>query len=740
MRASGSINRRRAITAAALVLVAVALLVFPLRGGGGARSGSGPVPPGSPPATGAQARAELEAPCTRAGLAAEDAASPALSAPAEAAQAGAPRVPVTPDGLHGRVVDAATGAPLAGVAIERSFAGSIDHRSVSGSDGAFAFASRVTKHGSLSAVLAGWRFEPSKVVLTKLAGDEVEFEGKLIQTAPLRGRLVDARTGEPVPRYPLAFEDVAGAEARVTTDDDGRFETAALELGGVKVRLLEGGDELALEHGAQGAPAEHELAVQVGPTFFFDLDKPADVATQDLSVGLLDPAPIPSWSLMPDDDEAPAEPVFRIDLGRDLPSSAAYYGCPRGPDIPLRTDGDPAWVRLPPIDPDDWPMPEADGYRLLVFDEQGHRAGAGRAPALIGIQEQRIPIRIEPLCTLAGRVSDAQGQRVEHAVVRLCGGALPRPLACISDRDGDFDFGVPPGRYELSAEGRRGAAGPRSVVLDGPEVQLELELEPHPTIEVAGTIRGGRSGLLDEFAAIELRSLSDPRLRFAPDVEPAPGVEGEVAASFRFGAVPAGDYELLAEPYMGMALEPSRILIDRSRTDLLLACRDDFETARVEFLLLDTEGAAIEDGLVLCWVEGEHRPIPPEEMGSDMGRAAFTLPAGASVRWVAAADGCLPAEGVWSAGAPGGDPVEVRMERGHAFSILVLDPWLRGVDEAELLIDGAAAGRTNELGYGIFPAQEAPASVRVRKPGWADILSLADLEDGVGLFVLAPEG
>jgi hypothetical protein len=279
------------------------------------------------------------------------------------------------------------------------------------------------------------------------------------------------------------------------------------------------------------------------------------------------------------------------------------------------------------------------------------------------------------------------------------------------------------------------------VALSAPGLELELVLVPQPTIEVAGTIRGGRSGLLDEFAAIELRSLSDPRLRFAPDVESAPGVEGEVAASFRFGSVPAGDYELLAESYMGIGLEPSRIPIDRSRTDLVLVCRDDFETARVEFLLVDAGGSAVADGLVLCWVEGELRPTPPDEFdpGED-GRIVFTLPAGASARWVACADGCLTAEGLWRGGEPGANLVEVRMERGKAFSILVVDPWLRGVDGAELLIDGAAAGRTNELGYGIFPAQGESSSARVRKPGWADVLSYARLEHGVGFFVLAPEG
>jgi hypothetical protein len=62
------------------------------------------------------------------------------------------------------------------------------------------------------------------------------------------------------------------------------------------------------------------------------------------------------------------------------------------------------------------------------------------------------------------------------------------------------------------------------------------------------------------------------------------------------------------------------------------------------------------------------------------------------------------------------------------------------VDGAELLIDGAAAGRTNELGYGIFPAQGETSAARVRKAGWAEVVSFASLEHGIGFFVLAPEG
>jgi hypothetical protein len=124
----------------------------------------------------------------------------------------------------------------------------------------------------------------------------------------------------------------------------------------------------------------------------------------------------------------------------------------------------------------------------------------------------------------------------------------------------------------------------------------------------------------------------------------------------------------------------------------------------------------------------------------DSPTASITLPARASARWLVFAEGCLPAEGVWQGSGAKDDVLDVELERGHGLIVMAFDPWYCGVDQAEIAVDGAPAGRTNDLGYAALELRGEPRAVKVGKPGWLTLFSMVDLEEGMGVVVLAPEG
>jgi len=651
----------------------------------------------------------------------------------------AQRAPVAV-GLQGRVVDAAHGAPLAGVVIEHRFAGSVEHRASSGPDGVFAFAPGVPASGSLEASKAGWRFRPSSQRLKRRkAGEEILFVGEAIVAAPVHGRLFDASTGEPVP----AFRFTLGGrgpddDEELVSDAEGRFTSrAAFEQGEVQVELTELGwsRSTVIQHRVQDGQAEvQEIGIAVGPTLFFELaGAPDDVG--NLTAELVDRgAPVlRAWSRA----LAHGWDGWVDDL--EPPSEVSAYGRRSGISAELRTDGGAVWARFPPPDPGQV-RPGPEGYAVLVSDLEHGLGGVGFARGLLGIQEDPIEIRIESLLTLAGSVSTHEGDPVCGAFVTLEGGSRASRLACITDEEGGFAFLAPPGGYELRAESPFGALE-RSVVLRNESASLDLQLGPVETLEVAGTllIPPGSPVLGPE---LELRSIADTTLRFGAVVEmdKTRGLliayrkqpDGSLRGTFRFPRVPAGSYELLAPAPAGCAWEPSVTRIERSVTDLALVLRSDLPRVRLCFDVRDQDGNAleasfggyIEEGITeVNWQQNDSLAVPP----------------GSTVHWIVLAEGCVPQQGVCRVESAEEQTVAVELERGKGFFLRTFDPWGEGVAGAEILVDGAPAGRTNAFGFATLAFEAEPRSIEGRKPGWACVDSLLELDDQHAVLYLAPE-
>jgi hypothetical protein len=668
------------------------------------------------------------------------------------------------------VVEAGSGTPLAGVALERTFAGSIDARARSGPDGGFAFPPGVAARGTLCAVDPRWRFEPARLRLQgrDLAADIV-FEGTRVAAAPVAGRLLDERTGMPVSRYRLTLLETPGIRRvppqgetgkadeddaeELVTDGEGRFASASsYEAGNIQVWLSELGDRTTLEHRIEAGSGPPDFEIPVGPAFYFDLEVPAGADVGDLEASLLQRVePTPRWM---------GHAVERGYTGFVIspPWSASAYGFPSEPDAYVRSDGDPAWIRLKPLDPDRLPERGPDGYALRLVDEQAHLAGMGHAPSLAGGPEERVHVRLAPCCELSGTVATEDGAPVHGAWVTLRGPALAEELSCVTDASGTFSCLAPQGLYELSVDSLRGSLR-QSVSLGEPELALSLRLPRSKTMRVAGTLRS-QSGRFKAKPRIELRSTTDPRLRFLAQVEFSTRVARKhdvvirntsmadasdlgdagmatdeiTEMSFQVLNVPAGSYVVGASSPGGFSWAPARVLVDRPTADVHLVYLDDAAGTQLYFDVHGPDGALVTSAHAGVWVGGESTFDKTSH-----GEALCAVATGAEVRWVVYAPGYVPLAGVSRVAQPTRQRIAVQLEPGAGLLVTAVDPWGLGVEGAEILLDGEPAGFTDEVGVAALHLRGEVSSISAQRPGWICVRSSLEQEDGEAFLLLVPE-
>ena len=146
--------------------------------------------------------------------------------------------PSAAQALHGRVTDASTGAPIAGVRLALlDPAGTATATARSAPDGAFRLAAPAPGAYRVSAHGAGYRVTLTRVVELATAGDtEAELRmapatSSFASATPLgrsgpgvHGRVVDDETGRPVPGAAVTLRSSRGrAAARVVADGEGVF-------------------------------------------------------------------------------------------------------------------------------------------------------------------------------------------------------------------------------------------------------------------------------------------------------------------------------------------------------------------------------------------------------------------------------------------------------------------------------------------------------------------------------------
>ncbi len=656
--------------------------------------------------------------------------------------AAAERILVAP-GLRGRVVDGRTGLPVAEVEAQYWFAGGLKAEARSGPDGVFLFTLDIPAMGTMKPSKAGWRFDPASLRMRDLRpGEEIVFQGTPIHGAPVRGRLVDEDTGEPVPSYRIELSGKGDRVETLVTDDEGRFASQGdFEPGEVSVRLTEFHlwSERKLEHRVEDpAPEPEDLPIPVGPTIFFELEEPERHGDLSLTAELLDQG-VPltrQWAM------ALAQGWNGWDGGDfEPPSEAAFHGHPCGISADVRFGQGVAWVRFPPFH--FGPKPGPTGYPVLVSDRERGWGGVAFTPGLRGKQEIPLRIRLERMVALTGIVSSAPQVPV-RALVVLRGGSLAFPLECINDEEGGFSFFATAGEYDLTVEGL-GASLAQSVSLVDRNVHLDLHLDGPKTLEISGIMRVP-SGTFEADPLCELRSTTDPKVRFLAQAEFRKKVDrkhdfvrtrmlkeddGSIVAPFSFQAVPAGSYELLAPTHAGFAWRPSRFLVEGSRADLELVYRDDGPKTALCFEVLDDGGNAV-DANVGGRIQGDSAELACRQ-------GVMEVATGSTVHWVAFADGYVPAQGVCRAEAPDRQVITVNLEAGSGVFVETIDPFGDGVADVEVLVDGLSTGRTNALGFATLALEGTEHSIAGRKPGWvcADVMS--ELDVGHAVLYLAAE-
>ena len=114
------------------------------------------------------------------------------------------RVQVLPSGPHGRVIDAGSGEPVSGLTVRLRFGRKVLAEAIAGEDGGFALPRPERSRRVVDVHTEGWRTSPARIRLDEAqsAGEsELLFEAERIVSAPVRGALTDARTGDVVPDF-----------------------------------------------------------------------------------------------------------------------------------------------------------------------------------------------------------------------------------------------------------------------------------------------------------------------------------------------------------------------------------------------------------------------------------------------------------------------------------------------------------------------------------------------------------
>jgi hypothetical protein len=195
-------------------------------------------------------------------------------------------------------------------------------------------------------------------------------------SGPLHLRLVDAETSEPIPDYELELRDEEGERWSNKSDAEGRVVTRALPAGHFGIRCIDVrrpdtlvlSPSLPVEH--DGGEAEHELRLEIGPTYVLDVT-PSDFSAGELVAELL----------------------------QDSPEFSNLHRLPQPTTVvrPPRSEGGAPWVRFRS------PNTLADPAWLALTSQDGLRSGGARVPARLGVHPELVRIALAPRCAVRGQ-------------------------------------------------------------------------------------------------------------------------------------------------------------------------------------------------------------------------------------------------------------------------------------------------------------------------------------------------
>ena len=549
--------------------------------------------------------------------------------------------------------------------------------------------------------------------------------------APVRGRLTDKLTGEPLPYFALEIREASGLAQLVSTDSGGSFApAAALASGTIRVRYLDSRSNAnktvpedarerpvdAGSEGSVGSAPDLELSIACGPTYHLAI-VPVDAVPVTQLLARLRVANL--------DARGRLDPIpLRVGLGEG----------------PL---GEAPWVRFPPV-PEQFDRAES----IEVESQDGLWSGAAKVHAIRGDVQEPVNLRLEPRGIVQGKVVEPDGNPVPGANVRLSGTtAAGRPLGASGKTEIDGSFTFPllvEGSGTLSVRSLRHVPRDATVsVVPGNRTIQDFVLE---RIGSAGSIRGrveSRTGAFDARVDITLTPLETPALGApaAGSGEPPPRqtsavtwstVEGRRVGAFAFEDLPAGRYELVVRDKGYLRWDPDRAVVPSPSTDAGFLVLDDQPNADFVFRVHDADtGAEVRGGEVSMQVRGGS---PPWVRLRPDAPVLARFPIDRQFRWRLDVEGYRTATGDEKAFAI----EETKDGRTRRIAeVAVLRGWgevfrvaakarNRPLAGATVVLDGKEAGTTGNDGLVLVTAPEKPERVDIRYKDWilADPLDL----------------
>jgi hypothetical protein len=354
-----------------------------------------------------------------------------------------------------------------------------------------------------------------------IKGEEYQVRLARDDVSPLRAKLVDRVSGDPLPFYTVKLQGPEGWDEILSSDEKGLLESETLfaageiilsateeEFGAFRPRTA-----LAVHaHKPSGAaPPVVSIPVTGGATYYIALENPAKIPLHMLGASLSHP-----WNL--EDGES-------------------FGGNVRGARI---HPGKYPWTRT------HWSLPNSQKPHLVVEDFAGRWRGYAPVDSSPGVHQTPVSIRLEPRIRLSGHVFNAQGEPVQGAQVQL-----------LNAEDGEYVNGVAtsvlglyvlegikPGAYRLTALGVMDGRAEMEFPVAGAEPLVQdLHLEPYLVGgDVEGRVRS-LSGAYKNQTVVSLKPVdtaSKLPTRWATVVweEVGPVVEGH----YKFADVAAGEY------------------------------------------------------------------------------------------------------------------------------------------------------------------------------------------------------
>ncbi len=665
----------------------------------------------------------------------------------------------TNGGPRGRVVERGTERPVEGLTVQMKFGVLVVAETVTGKDGSFVLPKPERKRRSIVVLTEDWHITPSKLRLDEdqSAGlSELVFEAERIVSAPMRGRIVDSRTGEGVPDFLVRVEgpfvkdrengkrsstapftySITGSPRRdesIVTQADGRFESVGefergeLELNLVDHSFFRASGRIIISDSSRKPrhlhtwedgemPVEAVFKVHVGPTYPLRLALPSGMDVEDFFATFLSPmrgARELHQSLVADTGS------MESFLARGLLELGTH-----DPEAPLRI-GDTIWTRFQePVLPHlNLKGPKKESL-LHIRSENGHWEGKASVDGFKGIYPEVIPIALEPRGSVEGAVRDESGNAVRTAWLQLFskdGGAEPLREVGAAGR-GHFEFKwLAAGDYELVVPTNRYEEWRQTVTIEsGSTETLDVRLATDGELgRISGVLRSRTGEYRSRTCSLTLQGIDRPALKEFKLVH-FQRQDGEYSAPFAFKDLPRGEYKVTLSTDDNSHWESRVIKVTAPTDELEFLCLDDSPTFRLSLSAVDAQtGAPVKNSWGIVWL-GDPMDNVRLTNGNNGEGVYGSVPEGVPLHWAIRARGYRLATGDESSiqESDRWPIIEAKLQRGWGKIFKVTTDKQQPIEGVEIFVDGKSCGVTDRQGSITINLSKKPAELQFLYRDW----------------------